>query len=44
MFAGENEMLPERQDNRMTADVVTVKTEALGWKINYGLYKQWVLM
>jgi len=32
MFGGEIEMLPERQGNRMTADVVTAKTEALGWK------------
>ena len=32
MFGGKIEMLPERQGNRMTADVVTTKTEALGWK------------
>ena len=32
MFGGKIEMLPERQGNRMTADVVTSKTEALGWK------------
>ena len=32
MFGGEIQMLPERQGNRMTADVVTAKTEALGWK------------
>ncbi len=32
MFGGEIQMLPERQGNRMTADVVTCKTEALGWK------------
>jgi UDP-glucose 4-epimerase len=32
MFGGEIEMLPERKGNRMTADVVTAKTEALGWK------------
>ena len=32
MFVGaEIEMLPERKGNRMTADVVTSKTEALGW-------------
>ena len=31
MFGGKIEMLPERQGNRMTADVVTAKTEALGW-------------
>lgn len=33
MFGGEIQMLPERQGNRMTADVVTAKTEALGWKL-----------
>jgi UDP-glucose 4-epimerase len=32
MFGGEIEMLPERQGNRMLADVMTSKTEALGWK------------
>jgi len=32
MFDGEIQMLPERKGNRMTADVVTAKTEALGWK------------
>ena len=32
MFGGEVIMLPERKGNRMTADVVTAKTEALGWK------------
>jgi UDP-glucose 4-epimerase len=32
MFGGNIEMLPERKGNRMTADVVTAKTEALGWK------------
>lgn len=32
MFGGEIQMLPERQGNRMTADVMTEKTEALGWK------------
>ncbi len=32
MFGGEIQMLPERKGNRMTADVVTSKTEALGWK------------
>jgi len=31
MFGSEIEMLPERKGNRMTADVVTEKTEALGW-------------
>ena len=32
MFGGEIEMLPERKGNRMLADVITSKTEALGWK------------
>jgi UDP-glucose 4-epimerase len=32
MFGGEIKMLPERKGNRMTADVLTDKTEALGWK------------
>lgn len=32
MFGGEIKMLPERKGNRITADVVTSKTEALGWK------------
>jgi UDP-glucose 4-epimerase len=32
MFGGKIEMLPERKGNRMTADVLSAKTEALGWK------------
>lgn len=32
MFGGEIVMLPERKGNRMTADVMSAKTEALGWK------------
>jgi len=32
MYEGEIVMLPERKGNRMTADVMTAKTEALGWK------------
>lgn len=32
MFGGKIDMLPERRGNRMSADVVTSKTEALGWK------------
>jgi len=32
LFGGEIEMLPERKGNRMTATVVSSKTEALGWK------------
>jgi UDP-glucose 4-epimerase len=31
LFKTKIEMLPERPGNRMTADVVTSKTEALGW-------------
>jgi len=31
IFDGKVEMLPERKGNRMTADVVTDKTQALGW-------------
>jgi UDP-glucose 4-epimerase len=31
LFKTKIEMLPERPGNRMTADVVTLKTEALGW-------------
>lgn len=31
-FGGEVILLPERKGNRMTADVMTAKTEALGWK------------
>lgn len=32
LFGGAIEMLPERKGNRMAADVVTQKTQALGWK------------
>jgi UDP-glucose 4-epimerase len=31
MFDGKIEMLPERKGNRMTADVISEKTQALGW-------------
>lgn len=31
MFGGEIQMLPERKGNRMTADVISAKTETLGW-------------
>ncbi len=37
LFAGKIEMLPERQGNRMSADVITAKTEALGWKAVYSI-------
>ncbi len=32
LYDGEIQMLPERKGNRMTADVISAKTEALGWK------------
>lgn len=32
MFGGQVKMLPERRGNRMVAEVITAKTEALGWK------------
>ena len=32
LYGGDIEMLPERQGNRMVADVISAKTEALGWK------------
>lgn len=32
LFGGEVKMLPERKGNRMKADVITKKTEALGWE------------
>jgi UDP-glucose 4-epimerase len=31
LFGGEIKMLPERRGNRMSADVLTTKTQALGW-------------
>ena len=31
MFSGKIDMLPERMGNRLSADVITEKTEALGW-------------
>ena len=37
MFNGEIEMLPERKGNRMTGEVVTEKTKALGWKPKHNL-------
>lgn len=32
MFGGNIEMIPARKGNRMTAEVISSKTEALGWK------------
>ena len=37
MFGGEIEMLPERPGNRMSGEVVTEKTKALGWKAQHSL-------
>jgi UDP-glucose 4-epimerase len=32
MYNGKKEILPERRGNRMTAEVITSKTKALGWE------------
>lgn len=32
MFGGDIKMLPDRRGNRMTAEVITSKTQALGWQ------------
>jgi len=32
LYGGKIEMLPERKGNRMVADVISAKTQALGWK------------
>jgi UDP-glucose 4-epimerase len=37
LFNASIEMLPERAGNRMTADVVTAKTEALGWSSKWSI-------
>lgn len=37
LFGGEIEMLPARKGNRMTAQVVTDKTQALGWEAKRSL-------
>lgn len=37
MFGGEIRMLPERPGNRMTADVMTEKTRALGWEPRHSI-------
>jgi len=37
MFKSNLEMLPERDGNRMTAELVTKKTEALGWKAKHSI-------
>lgn len=37
LFGGNIEMLPERKGNRMNAEVITEKTEALGWYPKHNL-------
>jgi len=37
MFNGKIEMLPERNGNRMTAELVTEKTESLGWRAKHSI-------
>lgn len=37
LFGGKIEIIPERDGNRMTADLITEKTERLGWKPKYDL-------
>lgn len=37
LFGGNIEMLPERKGNRLTADVVSSKTQALGWRCRKSL-------
>ena len=37
MFNSEIEMLPERPGNRMSGEVITEKTKALGWKAKHSL-------
>jgi UDP-glucose 4-epimerase len=37
LFGGKIEMLPERRGNRMTADVITEKTQALGWNAEHSV-------
>jgi UDP-glucose 4-epimerase len=37
MFGGDIEILPERQGNRMSAEMVTDKTKALGWSASQKL-------
>lgn len=42
LFGGSIKMLPERKGNRMTAEVITSKTEALGWKATQSI-KDYIL-
>lgn len=42
MFGGEIQLLPERKGNRMWSEVITEKTEALGWKAKRHI-KDWIM-
>jgi len=42
LFGGEIKMLPERKGNRLSAEVMTKKTEALGWRATKSL-KDYIL-
>ncbi|WP_454980727.1 NAD-dependent epimerase/dehydratase family protein [Capnocytophaga haemolytica] len=42
MFGGEIQLLPERKGNRMWSEVITEKTEALGWKAKRHI-SQWIM-
>jgi UDP-glucose 4-epimerase len=37
MFKSNIEMLPERNGNRLIADLVSEKTEALGWEAKHDI-------
>ena len=37
MFGGNIKILPERPGNRMVADIITEKTEKLGWKASWSI-------
>lgn len=39
MFGGNIKILPERPGNRMVADIITKKTEKLGWKASWSIKK-----
>lgn len=41
LFDGQIEMIPERRGNRMMADLITDKTQALGWSAN-GSITDWI--
>lgn len=37
MFGGDIKMLPERKGNRMSAQIVTLRTKELGWSVKHNL-------